>query len=257
MKFALLASGRIAENFISDPRFEQTLKSNLCGVIASQSVVEDMTRRFSAAAEMPTYHIADKRLNEEQLTELIDAVRPDYLLSIQYPWILPSDILTGLCGRVVNLHNARLPDYRGHNSISHEILNNETVHTTTLHWVAAEVDRGRVVMTRDIPIHTDDTAYSLWTRSLESALILLEDWFLRLVDLRNFPEGEAVAAGGKYYSKDISLHKEIPAGSAIDVTDKWARAFWFPPHEPAYMYNGKAKLYVLPNTWQYDAEKSY
>ena len=256
MKFALLGAGRIAQSFVADSRFKQTIESNLSGVIAEKSVLDGLMMRFGRVASIPSYHIGDKRLNEEQLIDLIDSVQPDYLLSIQYPWILSADILNRVSGRVLNLHNARLPDYRGHNAISHEILNEETQHTTTLHWVAPEVDRGRVVMTRDISIQIGDTAYSLWTRSLKSALILLEDWFLRLADLESFPKGEAVAAGGKYYSKDISLHKEIPVGSPIDVTDKWARAFWFPPHEPAYMCNGKTKLYVLPKTWIYDAEKS-
>ena len=185
------------------------------------------------------------------MIDLIRAVRPDYLLSIQYPWILPSNILRRVSDRVLNLHNAKLPDYRGHNSISHEILNEERIHISTLHWVAEEVDRGRIVKTREISIQSDDTAYSLWVRSVESALYLLETWFADLSCGLGFPSGVPVTSGGRYYRKEIAQNKQIPDAATPGIIDRWARAFWFPPHEPAYIRHEQRKLYVLPNTWSY------
>ena len=87
-----------------------------------------------------------------------------------------------MSGKILNLHNAKLPDYRGHNSISFEILNREVEHTTTLHWVDIEVDRGKLVKSKSIKIEENDTAYSLWCRSLVSGIEILIDWF---EDLKN------------------------------------------------------------------------
>jgi len=251
MRFILLGAGRIAEKFVTEARFSLEIQSNLAGLIASQAVINQLNSSSEANTSMPAYLVGDKKCNEEELIDLIHTVRPDYLLSIQYPWILPDNILRRVSGRVLNLHNAQLPDYRGHNTISHEILNGETMHVCTLHWIAEEVDRGRIVKTREIAIQSDDTAYSLWVRSVESALCLLEAWFADLSHGLGFPSGYPVTSGGRYYRKEIAQKKQIPHAATPEIIDRWARAFWFPPHEPAYIRHGQRKLYVLPNTWSY------
>ena len=63
---------------------------------------------------------------------------------------LPSSNVFEAWQKIINLHNAKLPDYRGHNSISHEILNGETKHTTTIHKIAKEVDRGEILLEKEI-----------------------------------------------------------------------------------------------------------
>ena len=60
-----------------------------------------------------------------------------------------------------------------------------------------------------------------------------------------------VKNGGTFFSKDISGLKKIPDGATPDLIDRWSRAFWFPPHEPAYIGFSSKKLYVLPDNWIY------
>lgn len=250
MKFILLAAGKIAEKFVSDDRFKDVNTFNLVGMIASHSVYQRINPENITFK--PTFILDEKNNNEQQLINLIYKVRPDYILSIQYPWILPKEILLAVSGRVLNMHNARLPDYRGYNTISHEILNNERMHTSTLHWVSEEVDMGKIVKTRNLEIQSEDTAYSLWSRSIDSSLCLLDDWFKELSQGSGFPCGEAIKTGGRYYSKNINNYKRIPESASLDIIDKWARAFWFPPNEPAYLQFEEKKLYILPKTWKYN-----
>ena len=255
MRFILLGAGKIAERFVSQERFAHIIQHNLAGLIASQPVIGELGRLFDLVSpSWPICYIRDKRSNEEDLSNLIRVLQPDYLLSIQYSWILPHEILFSVQGRVVNLHNARLPDYRGYNSISYEILNEETIHTSTLHLVNEEVDRGRILKIKEIPIRSDDTAYSLWLRSVDSALSLLEVWFADFSRGLSLDGGTPANLGGAYYPKDISNQKRIPAGATAEVIDKWARAFWFPPYEPAFIQCGHRKLYVLPKTWNYQVD---
>lgn len=251
MKFILLGAGKIAEKFVEEERFATFIRTNLSGVVASRPVINRLEQQFGFSSSIPSSIIGDKKRNEEELASLIRTFEPNYLLSLQYPWILPSSILRSVSGRVVNLHNAKLPDFRGHNSITHEILNNETLHTSTLHLVDTEVDRGFVLKTREIPIYNEDTAYSIWSRSINSAMSLLEDWIFDNQNSLNFFDGQPVGAGGRYYSKNLKNQKQIPNGASVKIIDKWARAFWFPPHEPAFMLCNKRKLYVLPNTFDY------
>jgi len=253
MNFILLSSGAISERFLTDARYRNLIKSNLIGLITScdnLNLLHEFDSQFYN--QLPKYQISNKKTNEEQLSDLIINTKPDYVLSIQYPWILSSNILKQMGGYFLNFHNAKLPEYRGHNSISHEIINGETVHTSTLHWMGEEVDRGRIVRTREIDIRSDDTAYSLWSRSVDSALELLGEWFEILRQECTFPIGIPVEVGGFYYKKNIRPFKQIPPQSSLEQIDKWSRAFWFPPHEPAFFQQGIRKLYVLPNNWKYE-----
>ena len=45
-------------------------------------------------------------------------------------------------GEIYNLHNAKLPEYRDHNTISHEILNEEKFHYSTIHKIDKNIDIG-------------------------------------------------------------------------------------------------------------------
>jgi len=247
MKLVLLASGRIAENIIQSPSLFPKIKRNLVGVVAPDNILE-LLGYLKNVRSLPL-NVNEKQ--ETKLTDLIENTNPDYILSIQYPWILSQNLIDFMSGRILNLHNAKLPDFRGHNSFSHEILNHETSHTTTLHWISAEVDRGRIVFTKEIDIFEDDTAFSLWKRSIGSCHSVLDEWFEYLEVNKRFPQGKPVPGGGFYFRKDISSLKKIPDGATQDMIDRWSRAFWFPPHEPAYMKFKENCFYVLPNSWIY------
>jgi methionyl-tRNA formyltransferase len=252
MRFILLGSGKIAEAFLSRPEFEIFVDKNLVGIAGSKELNKLAQDRYEGLDAKSVIYIGDKNRTEKTIEKLIKEKGADFVLSIQYPWILSGDFLRVASNRVLNLHNARLPDYRGHNSISHEILNEESEHTTTLHWVAEEVDRGQIIATRNIPIENDDTAFNLWSRSVESALVLLRKFLENASDVITESKMEPVPMGGRYYSKDqIAQLKVIPAHASLEKIDRIARAFWFPPHEPAYFLNGNRKLYVLPYSFSY------
>jgi methionyl-tRNA formyltransferase len=252
MKFVLLGAGKIAQLFLDRHQRQFGRALELVGIVAPQDVVAPFISA-DGALSFSTFlplNMADRQ--EYALQEFLLDLRPDFILSVQYPWILSSAILEIVGGRALNLHNARLPQYRGHNTISHELLNQERVHTITLHWMAEEVDRGPIVMTRDIAIESEDTAYSLWLRSVDAAAALLVEFMTHCQAIVYKQEGKSVEVGGAYYPKKaIQALKCIPENTSIVDIDRIARAFWFPPHEPAYFLNGDRRLYVMPVAYEY------
>tara|TARA_Y100000589_G_C26686737_1_gene440086 strand:+ start:98 stop:328 length:231 start_codon:yes stop_codon:yes gene_type:complete len=64
----------------------------------------------------------------------------------------------------LNLHNAKLRDYKGYNSISHAIIESKKDFTSTIHWMAQEVDSGDKIVEGVVPIHSNDTALSLYKK---------------------------------------------------------------------------------------------
>jgi hypothetical protein len=54
---------------------------------------------------------------------------------------------------------------------------------------------------------------------------------------------------GRYYRKhQINIDKHIPSGVDINALYRYARAFYFPPHEPAYLLCGTTRIYLTPKT---------
>lgn len=173
----------------------------------------------------------------------IEKFRIDAIISVQHPWILSDKIIKAVDSLAFNLHNAKLPDYKGHNSISHAILNNEKFYTTTIHWLISHVDMGDIIFENVIPINTDETAYSLYLRTLQPAYDNFEK-LIHCLDLGLKLPAIKIKEKGKFYKKnEIYALKEIKNFTNWDEIIKKYRAFYFYPHEPAFMKLGDKKIY--------------
>lgn len=252
MKFVFLGSGAIAQQCLARYQRDHLETAVLVGIAAPQEILDSVGQALGGEAFSKAIELSSTDRKEGPLLDLLRTVEPDFIISIQYPWILSGEILSAAGHRVLNLHNAKLPDYRGHNTISHEILNGETVHVCSLHWMAEEVDRGILARSVNVPIEPGDTAYSLWKRTVAASVDLFSAFMRDCQEIVGTKAGAPVPRGGKYYRKNgIEALKEIPRGATVEDLDRIGRAFWFPPHEPAYIRHEGRKMYVLPNSFNY------
>ncbi len=252
MRFVMLASGPIARRCLNGYQTYTGGGLELAGIVAPPDILEDAERGPKGSSALIKLELSPANRQESEVMDLLESARPDFVISVQYPWILSPSVLECARGLVLNLHNAKLPDYRGHNTISHEILNREILHTSTLHWMVPEVDRGLLAMERNIEIQPEDTAYSLWKRSADSCVQLFADFLGVHERVVKNKEGSLLPPGGSYYSKaGLPRLKLIPENATREDVDRIARAFCFPPHEPAYFLCENRKLYVLPHTFHY------
>lgn len=247
MRILYLGSGQIALRCLQAILLRGD-RHTLCGIVGPESLRDALDDQD----DVIYLELNFSSRQERRLLEIIREVCPDVVLSVQYPWILSSDVIDALNGRVINLHNAKLPDYRGHHSISHALLNGESTYTSTLHWIAPEVDRGRCIDTETIGIQPGDTAYSLWSKTIHSCVALVE----RLLDgarvVESIADGVVIGNGGKFYSnKLLDSLKRVSTDASIDRIDLVARACHFPPHEPAYLEVNGRKTYLLAGTYRY------
>ena len=254
MKFIFLGSGKIAEKCLEKILTSKYENIECVGLSISAELRKKLNLNESNFEPGKSYFDIDPlNRQESNIKKLIIQGKPKFIVSVQYPWILSKEIINLLDGRVINLHNAKLPSYRGHNTISHEILNNENTHTSTLHWISEEVDRGLIVMEKTFSIEKGDTAYSLWSKSVRSSLGLLDKFFLNCEKIVLEFSGELVSSGGQYYSKkSINKLKEIPLKASRQDISRISRAFCFPPHEPAYFKINDRKYYVIPKDFKYE-----
>lgn len=93
------------------------------------------------------------------------------LIMIQHEHILSEDEIERFGGYVFNLHNAKLPEYRGSWSISWALYNGEKEYTTTIHWVVPRVDAGDIAYETTFPIDFKDDVVSLYEKSKWFAVV--------------------------------------------------------------------------------------
>lgn len=101
-------------------------------------------------------------------------LRPDYLLSVHFPLLLPKEVLAIPRVGALNLHPALLPWNRGWHTPTWSIEEG-TPFGVTLHWVDEGLDTGDIALQRGIPVLPSDTAHTLYQRALQTEVALFRD----------------------------------------------------------------------------------
>jgi len=119
---------------------------------------------------------------------------------------------------VVNLHNGRLPEYRGANVLQWAIINGEPATAATLHYVDEGIDTGPVIDAVEVAITEADTALTLRERLVITDIALLERWLPQLL-------GGPAAAVPQEAARARTWPRRRPQDGAIDwnQTDRQIR----------------------------------
>lgn len=103
----------------------------------------------------------DKATYEAEIVNLLENNQIDYILLAGYMKIIGETLLSKYEGRIINIHPALLPNFRG----AHGILDafNAGVKETgvTVHYVDSGVDTGAIIAQEAVEIKSDDTLESL------------------------------------------------------------------------------------------------
>ena len=202
--------------------------------------------RYASENKVP--FISSQERNLAKIAKYIKVYDVKCLKSNGYGWILPSGILELVSGCAFNLHLAPLPAYKGNYTFNHAILNGEKQYGVTLHYMTERVDEGKYVFMPLFDVREDETAYSLYKKSLQLGV----ECFLRLLNKMEDDEtieGLPMAGEGRFYSrKNMDELRKIYDINNSEEVDKKSRAFYFPPFKSAF-YEDKCgkKYYILPD----------
>lgn len=105
------------------------------------------------------YSYLDLRKDKKLLEELC-SYKPEYLISVNYRYIIPGDLLN-VSKYPLNLHGSLLPKYRGRTPHVWAIINGETTTGITCHIMDELVDTGDIYHQESIEINRDDTGASI------------------------------------------------------------------------------------------------
>jgi methionyl-tRNA formyltransferase len=118
-------------------------------------------------------------------------------LSVFYDKIIRPDSIARF-DRLLNLHNAPLPSYRGVSPINWALKNREHKHGVTIHEITAGIDDGPIVAQLEYSIYPDiDEVRDVYDRALAYGWTLFEQTMPRLDRIVARPQNHALAT---YYS---------------------------------------------------------
>jgi phosphoribosylglycinamide formyltransferase-1 len=109
----------------------------------------------------------DREAFERALDEILRANRIEIVCLAGFMRVLTPWFVARWSGRLLNIHPALLPHFKGLDTHRRAIAAGATRHGATVHFVVAEIDAGPVIAQEAIEVRNDDTEAALAERVLE------------------------------------------------------------------------------------------
>ncbi len=110
---------------------------------------------------------ADREAFERALDAALSAQRIDIICLAGFMRLLSPWFVTRWSGRMLNIHPALLPQFKGLHTHRRALEAGVARHGATVHFVVPEMDSGPIVVQESVPVMKNDTEETLAARVLE------------------------------------------------------------------------------------------
>ncbi len=126
----------------------------------------------------------ERTLNDKLVAHNVELVCLAGFLRLLTPWFVKQ-----WDGRMLNIHPALLPSYRGLHTHERALADGVKIHGATVHFVVPEVDAGPIIIQGAVAVRDDDTPDTLAARVLT-------------VEHQIYPDALRLVASGQVQIKD-------------------------------------------------------
>jgi phosphoribosylglycinamide formyltransferase-1 len=193
-RVAILISGR-GSNMAAliEAAQEADYPAEIAVVISNRPDAAGLARAKSAeiatAVVDHTAYGKDRVAFERALQAVLEAHQIDLVCLAGFMRLLSPWLVERWQGRMLNIHPALLPAFKGLDTHRRALAAGAKVHGATVHLVVADVDSGPILAQEEVPVRADDTVETLSARVLEiehrldpQALKLLAQGRVQVVD---------------------------------------------------------------------------
>jgi phosphoribosylglycinamide formyltransferase-1 len=131
----------------------------------------------------------DRKAFEQAVQTVLEQHRIDIVCLAGFMRLLTPWLVRQWEGRMINIHPALLPDFKGLNTHERALAAGVKEHGATVHFVVSEMDAGPIIAQAKLEVRGDDTAETLAARVLAlehriypQALRLVAEGRVRIVD---------------------------------------------------------------------------
>lgn len=107
---------------------------------------------------------ADARAADEMIADTLKASGAEYVVMAGYMRMVTGALLDAYPNRILNLHPALLPSFKGAHAIQDAFDAGVKVTGVTVHFANAEYDKGPIIAQRAVIVREDDTVDALEER---------------------------------------------------------------------------------------------
>ena len=166
-------------SFAVDSLHEINLNYNLDYVVTTpdkksgrgQKVNESEVKQYAKKNNIKI--LQPENLNDKEFINQIEAIQPDLIIVVAFKK-LPFEIFSIPKYGTINLHASLLPNYRGAAPINWCLINNETKTGVTTFFINESIDKGDILLKKEIIISDEDDFGSLYLKlsSIGSKLLV-------------------------------------------------------------------------------------
>ena len=110
----------------------------------------------------------DRESFEGALDKVLQDAKIDLICLAGFMRVLTPWFITRWQGRLINIHPALLPSYKGLHTHERALSDGVKIHGCTVHHVVPEVDAGPIIAQAAVPVFSDDNVESLAARVLSA-----------------------------------------------------------------------------------------
>ena len=108
----------------------------------------------------------DREAHERAIDQALEAEGVEFICLAGYLRVLTPFLVDKWAGKMINIHPALLPAFKGLHTHERAIEAGATEHGATVHWVSSGVDEGEIINQASVPVLPGDTADALAARVL-------------------------------------------------------------------------------------------
>lgn len=153
-KILLLCGGKFAFKAIQLLAHEKFL----CGIgigKGKENIVDALERECED--NKISFQSFPSKSSLQEMRSWIDSVKPDYIFSISFPFLIPDDVLAYGQEKHINFHPGPLPRYRGPMPIFEVLKNQEKETAICVHFMNSKFDQGNIIFNDPVVIDKGDT----------------------------------------------------------------------------------------------------
>ena len=217
-RVAVLISGRGTNmNALIAASMDPSYPARVVGVISNRTDAPGLetARGHSIRAEVIAHGDFDSReAHDQAIHGMLSEMEAELVCLAGYMRIMSETLVKRWAGRMINIHPALLPAFKGLNTHDRAIRAGVRVHGCSVHFVTPAMDEGPIIAQAAIPVHAGDDEAALAARVLEA------EHRLYPLALRLVAQGKARMSGARVVFSDMDGE---PADGAMLISPEERR----------------------------------